>query len=220
MGNSTLPKVPGSPVLTKATPEQYNALVNAFTGNQVMRDPTTGVETDGVYDIGDVSNGRPKDVNITGDVIKNGQIIGVGVPVGSIIAWHKSMSGVPALLDNFHECDGSVISDSRSLMNGQTLPDLNSTARFIRGGIASGTTQASQNKSEVLGVNLYLNGGSGGGFQQCSKFSVGPSGSTPNIMASLAGSDNLTTVMLETVSNGNSESRPDNMSMVWIMRIF
>jgi hypothetical protein len=152
MGNATLTLLPASPVQTPATPEQYNDLVNAITGNQVMRDPTTGIESDGTYDIGDVSNGRPKDVNITGDIIKNGQVIGVSVPIGAVFPWFKSMSGVPALPSNYHECDGSVITEALSPMYGQTLPNINSAGRFVRGGTTSGTIQTNQNKSHHHGL--------------------------------------------------------------------
>ena len=49
----------------------------------------------------------------------------VDIPVGTILAWHKNLGGVPALSGNWVECDGSVINDSASDLHGQTLPDLN-----------------------------------------------------------------------------------------------
>jgi hypothetical protein len=149
MGNAGLTLLPASPVQTPATPEQYNDLVNAFTGVFVARDPTTGLEVDGVYDLGDVSNGRFKNLNITGDVIKNGQIINVGVPIGVAFPYFKNMPGVPALPANFAECNGSVISNALSPMNGQTLPNINSAGRFVRGGSTSGVIQTNQNKSHI-----------------------------------------------------------------------
>ena len=54
------------------------------------------------------------------------------VPVWTILSWHKSMTWVPSLKDGWLECDGSVINDSESPMNWQTLPNLNWEARFLR----------------------------------------------------------------------------------------
>ena len=46
----------------------------------------------------------------------NGAISGFGiVPIGSIIAWHKSFSNSPALPDGWVECDGQVLSDPNSV---------------------------------------------------------------------------------------------------------
>ena len=149
MGNAALTLLPASPVQTPATPEQYNDLVNAFTGTQVMRDPTTGLEVDGIYDIGDVSNGRPRNVNITGDLIKNGQIMNVGVPIGIAFPFFKTLSGVPTLPTNYWECNGQLITEVLSPMVGQNMPDINTAKRFVRGGTTSGATQTSQNKSHT-----------------------------------------------------------------------
>lgn len=64
----------------------------------------------------------------------------LNVPVGSIVAWHKSLTGVPPLPEEWIECDGSTITDPASPMYGQTVPDLNHEQRFLRGNTASGTT--------------------------------------------------------------------------------
>ncbi len=69
--------------------------------------------------------------------------VGIGiVPIGSVIAWHKNMPGVPPLLPNFIECNGQVIAEGQSPMNGQTVDNLNGDARFLRGSATSGTEQA------------------------------------------------------------------------------
>lgn len=62
------------------------------------------------------------------------------VPIGGIIAWAKTLAGVPSLPDSYLECNGAVISDADSPLNGETLPDLNSTQRFLRGAASSGAT--------------------------------------------------------------------------------
>ena len=74
-------------------------------------------------------------------------------PVGTVLAWHKAFTGVPATLpSSWHECDGSVISDVLSPMNGQPLPDLNGSGHFLRGSATSGTVQVSQNLGHSHGA--------------------------------------------------------------------
>jgi hypothetical protein len=62
------------------------------------------------------------------------------VPVGAVLPWFKDIPGVPALPSYFVECNGQVLSDPESPLDGQTMPDINTGAqRFIRGGVSSGT---------------------------------------------------------------------------------
>lgn len=66
--------------------------------------------------------------------------------IGTIKPYAKSLTGVPS--NNFtafwHECDGTALTggnaDAESPFNGQTLPDLNTTQRFLRGASTSGGT--------------------------------------------------------------------------------
>jgi hypothetical protein len=63
------------------------------------------------------------------------------VPIGAVIPWFKDTPGVPALPANFVECNGQVLSDPESPLDGQFMPDANTgAARFIRGGLTSGVT--------------------------------------------------------------------------------
>ena len=64
------------------------------------------------------------------------------VPIGAILPWHKSLSGVPNLPAEFLECNGQVVSDAASPLDGQTLPNLNGAEdnRFLRGNSTSGGT--------------------------------------------------------------------------------
>lgn len=62
------------------------------------------------------------------------------VPIGSIQAWHKDLSGV-SLPDGWVECNGQLLSDPESPLNGETIPDLNGESRFLRGSSTSGTLQ-------------------------------------------------------------------------------
>jgi hypothetical protein len=63
------------------------------------------------------------------------------VPIGAVLPWFKDTPGVPALPSNFVECNGQVLADAESPLDGQTMPDANTgAARFIRGGLTSGVT--------------------------------------------------------------------------------
>ena len=79
-----------------------------------------------------------------GDIADNRIIeedTGVQVPIGGIIQWAKTLTGVPAIPTGYVECDGATLSDSESPINGQAVPNL--TNKFIRGATASGGTGGS-----------------------------------------------------------------------------
>jgi hypothetical protein len=56
----------------------------------------------------------------------------------------------PALSSNWVECNGQVLSDADSLFNGATMPDLNTTQRFLRGAKFSGTTGGADSHSHKV----------------------------------------------------------------------
>lgn len=65
-------------------------------------------------------------------------------PVGTVIGWLKTFTNTPALPNGWVEANGQILSDSQSVYDGQTMPDLNSgTQRFLRGSTSSGTTGGS-----------------------------------------------------------------------------
>ena len=76
-------------------------------------------------------------INGTTLVEKESRSIG-DVPIGGIVPWAKTLAGVPNLAEGWVECDGSVLVDSQSSLNGQTIPDLNGDNRFLRGNSTSG----------------------------------------------------------------------------------
>ena len=83
-------------------------------------------------------------------------------PIGAIVAWAKSITGVPTLPDGWAECDGSTVSDSDSPINGETIPDLNAssgTARFLRGATTSGGTGGSETHRHSIAGGSDANGG-------------------------------------------------------------
>lgn len=65
-------------------------------------------------------------------------------PIGTINAWHGSFINTPALPWGWAQCNGQVLNDTESPYNGQSLPDLNTTARFLRGSAASGNLQSEE----------------------------------------------------------------------------
>jgi hypothetical protein len=81
----------------------------------------------------------------------NATVAAVAVPIGTILAWHKDLdAGIPALPAGWMECNGQQVQDSESPLEYAFLPDLNSelhsgTGRgtYLRGGLASGVTNAS-----------------------------------------------------------------------------
>lgn len=70
---------------------------------------------------------------------------GFGIPpIGTILPWHKDLTGTPALPEGWAELNGQTISDADSVYDGVTLPDLNGDGRFLRGGGTSGVEQEDQ----------------------------------------------------------------------------
>lgn len=118
-------------------------------------------------------------------------------PVGSIQAWAKNLPGVPALGPGWMECNGQVIADAASPMNGQFLPDLNGAQGgppcFLRGANTSGNTGG--NETHAHAVDLNVNGGSA---QMGSDFGIFPPGS---------------------YNTAQESSLPTYYTAVWVMRV-
>mgnify|MGYP006295748299 CR=1 FL=1 len=64
--------------------------------------------------------------------------IGVA-PIGSIVAWNKTMPGTPPLSDGWVECNGQTLSDPNSPYNGVSIPNLNGENRILKGDSGSGS---------------------------------------------------------------------------------
>jgi len=58
--------------------------------------------------------------------------VGLGVPIGAVLAWWGDSSNVP---QGWVVCDGGTVNDAGSPLNGLAVPDL--TDRFIRGAIGN-----------------------------------------------------------------------------------
>ena len=73
------------------------------------------------------------------------------VPVGGVIAWLKSLTGCPALNDDFVECNGQTLSDAQSVFNTRVIPNLNTgTYKMLRGASTSGGTGGNDNHAHSI----------------------------------------------------------------------
>lgn len=160
-------------------------------------------------------------------------------PVGTIKWWHKSLSGVPQTLPwGWMECTGQTISDAESPIDGQTLPNINGDGRFIRGSNTSGNEQANQNLEHLhnntlvgtgtkdipiridndLTSSYYLTRQDANGSVYW--YTSGVAQLSDNSIANLSVNSNdiAANLTLTNANSGNTESRPDNISMVAIIK--
>lgn len=146
-------------------------------------------------------------------------------PIGSIIAWHKSMSGTPSLPYGWVECNGQTLNDPASPYHNQTIPNLN--------GDASGANSPGLSEK----ASMFLRGGTTSGTGQNDAFQGHKHSITSNAISYSYGGmvinqgaeSDLPTATIEVgnpISDGTngtprtaSETRPKNMSVVWIMRV-
>ena len=127
-------------------------------------------------------------------------------PIGVVVAWLKDYTNTPSLPDNWVECNGQTLSDTDSVFDGQTIPNLNGAVdsglkgRFLRGHTESGLTESSQNLSHTHSLLARST-------WEVSAGSRVSTGNTHSASPITSGSD------------GDTESRPHNYSVVWIMRV-
>lgn len=99
----------------------------------------------------------------------------------------------PKLSSDWVECNGQTLSDISSPYDGEVIPDLNAQGRFLRGNSISGIMQndamATHNHDQFWGSGAYT--GVAGAYSRFTGY--------------------------ETIVSG--ETRPINMSVVWIMKI-
>lgn len=144
-------------------------------------------------------------------------------PVGTVIGLHKSMTGVPTLIGTWVECNGQTISDSGSPLDGEILDDLNGDSRFLRGSSTSGTLQNDEiisHKHDDSGHNHQYYGSAAAGSDWGIKNDRIASPTSNYIMNGSAdlGDPTDSGTGAGTPAHGN-ETRPINMSIVWIIRI-
>lgn len=165
-------------------------------------------------------------------------------PVGTVKWLHKSANGAPQILPwGWAEANGAALSDSESPVNGITLPDINNNSRFIRGSNTSGNTQANQNlihthtatisgSGEVVPssgnwtanlASIYAEQNASNNFDQnantgTTRIDVSTFGGS--IISGGINSNAMAANLSVSIANtGNTESRPDNISMVAIIKI-
>jgi len=147
---------------------------------------------------------------LTGTTLVEKESRSIGdVPVGGIVAWVKSLAGVPNLAEGWVECDGSVLADSQSSLNGQTIPDLNGDNRFLRGASTSGaeTTGLHSHTTSLQynGTNLGFDSGDN---------STGNNTTTDTITTTTGNLSNASRFYTSV-----DEATPKSYSVVWIMRV-
>lgn len=149
-----------------------------------------------------------------------------GQQIGDLKPWHKNFgAGTQSLPWGWVAMDGSTISDPESPFNGQTLEDLNGDGRFVRGSATSGTeqTDAMQKHTAKFDIsNTYID--TNGDIILVS----GTAGSDAGVSA--AGSRTFSSQNpinfdgIKAHDGGGTprtadETRPINMSVVWIIKI-
>jgi hypothetical protein len=143
-------------------------------------------------------------------------------PVGAILPWHKTLTGVPALPDGWMECDGSPITDTESPMNGQNTPNLNDRYQshharglFLRGDTTSGTFEddAFQGHWHAVPTGHRITQTTGGELQD-----IGTQYGNNDSLAGDSVNDAITDGTNGTPRTA-SETRPASMSVVWIIRV-
>jgi len=142
---------------------------------------------------------------ITGTTLVEKESRSIGdTPIGGIVAWAKTLSGVSNLAEGWVECDGSVLIDALSPLNGQTIPDLNGDNRFLRGEATSGGEGGDENMSahtHTRKVATISSEGFGSAGVQ------GTNVWTSNVAGNSSG------------TGGTDENRPPFYNVVWIMRV-
>jgi hypothetical protein len=132
------------------------------------------------------------------------------VPVGGVVAWMKSFTNTPALPDGFVEGNGQTLSDSDSVYNGQTIPNLNGsggTKRFLRGSTTSGTTGGSETHTHCY---------SGTACSAPPNQTVSPGATGTPVTA--AGPSHSHTVCYGGVTQAKS-TLPSYYEVVWVIRV-
>jgi hypothetical protein len=141
-------------------------------------------------------------------------------PIGTILCWQKDFAGTPTISDTWAEMDGSVLNDDDSPYDGQLIPDWNTNGRFLRGGLVSGVEQDdatdvnglisdsggahvhTEQRPQNINVNTRQQGGNAGRNQSITTVNTGSAGDHSH-----------------TLTSTDTETRPINVSCVWIIRI-
>lgn len=143
----------------------------------------------------------------------------VGVPIGTIVAWHETMQGTPKTLPGWVRCNGQMLEGDEyknSPYYRRKLPDLNGERRFLRGGSRSGDPQ------DASAIPVFSEYSEGAVFIGNSDMTTTPYSdvdgqipSSPPGRRSIVISPNQST----DPRTFAVRVRPINMSVVWIIRV-
>ncbi len=142
--------------------------------------------------------------------------VGNDAPIGSILGWHKSYTNTPVLPTEWVECNGQVLNLPGSPYHGQTLPNLNGEARFLRGSSLSGTSQAATEVAVLVesnGSGIFYNDNGVNVSAHNNNFDLVTTTTTTRGFIANSSSD----AGAGQISSG--QVRASNMSVVWIMRV-
>ncbi len=136
------------------------------------------------------------------------------LPIGSIIGWHATPEDVNIPKDlvgankPWMRCDGELVTDADSPFHKKRLPNLNGDGRFLRGGENSGMLQSEQVGPHLHKINLFQVGADmqAGGRSQYLNPNTKPG-------------EYFETRDNEIPPGESKETRPVNMSVVWIIRV-
>jgi hypothetical protein len=143
------------------------------------------------------------------------------VPVGTIIAWAKDLTGVSSLPDGWVECNGQILNDPNSTLNNTTIPDLNGISgdqRFLRGSSISGGTGGASSVASHSHLVFSVNAGSGGTLRAVS----GGSGTGYYASKGAATGTGMGVGDLPdsyTQNLGGHDNKPPYYEVVWIMKV-
>ncbi len=136
------------------------------------------------------------------------------VPVGSIVAWAKSLAGVPQVLpDNFEECDGQIVSDPGSPLNGAGIPDLNGVGgdqRYLKGSTTSGSIGGAATHNHKWFERTHSSFDESGGPRDMNWGGKGTAGGDPNIW--------YTEDQYSDLYTNSQPQDPNYYEVVWIIR--
>lgn len=139
-------------------------------------------------------------------------VIGAGLPIGTILSWNKTFTNTPVLTGEWVECNGQVLSDAESVYNGATMPNLNSTNTFLRGNTTSTGTGGAATHNHLLAAS----GTQGNGNFDFSK--VNTEGTKR--WYSSDGSENTGNLTTSSdVYTNKINNEPPYYNIVWIMKI-
>ncbi len=127
---------------------------------------------------------------------------GISIAIGGVYAWMKNLPGVPALGSEFVECNGQVLSDASSPLDGVTIPNLNGASggvqRFLRGAGASGATGGNDSHTHTMQA---LDGDHG------------------NLTSVTNSSNDVNALVPGTYATDAGDSLPSYYEVVWVMRV-